>query len=277
MIMLEQLKTTWGSEKNNEPEIQQRIWDRVAKDYGELPIPSFEDNDFLGKLSASIALCRSHRTLDIGCGSGVYSMALAPFVGEAVGVDISPNMIEYATKRSRELGLDNTNFQRIDWSAADIDALGFRGTFDVVFAHMTPAICNYETFDKMNACSRNLCMMQKPTRRKNQVMDEAFRRVGIERSEAQYHGDIWQAFTFLWYKGYCPQFFYHDEVWDSKKSVEDMVAWCTDRALLQKKLTEKEQTVIRSNVESLAVDGMVQEHTITTRVTVIWNVNEKKC
>ena len=88
MIMLEQLKTTWGSEKNNEPEIQQRIWDRVAKDYGELPIPSFEDNDFLGKLSASIALCRSHRTLDIGCGSGVYSMALAPFVGEAVGVDI---------------------------------------------------------------------------------------------------------------------------------------------------------------------------------------------
>ena len=55
-----------------------------------------------------------------------------------------------------------------------------------------------------------------------------------------------------------------------------MVAWCTDRALLQKKLTEKEQTVIRSYVESLAVDGMVQEHTITTRITVIWNVNEKK-
>ena len=40
---------------------------------------------------------------------------------------------------------------------------------------------------------------------------------------------------------------------------------------------QKEQAVIRSYVESLAVDGMVQEHTITTRVTVIWNVNEKKC
>ena len=270
--MLEQLKNMWVPAKNNEPEVQQRIWDRVAKDYGELPIPSFDDNEFLGILSRSIPLCRSIRTLDIGCGSGVYSMALSPLVGEAVGVDISPNMIEYATQRSRALGLENISFQRIDWPAANIDVLGFRGAFDVVFAHMTPAICDYETFDKMNACSRNLCMLQKPTRRKNQVLDEAFRRVGIDRSEAQYHGDIWQAFTYLWYKGYCPQFFYHDDVWDSKKSVEDMKAWCTDRALLQKKLTEEEQAEIRSYVESLAVDGMVHEHTTTTRVTVVWKV-----
>lgn len=270
--MLEQLKNMWVPAKNNEPEVQQRIWDRVAKDYGELPIPSFDDNKFLGILSRSIPLCRSYRTLDIGCGSGVYSMALSPFVGEAVGVDISPNMIEYATRRSRELGLENISFQRIDWPAADIDALGFRGAFDVVFAHMTPAICDYETFDKMNACSRNLCMMEKPTRRKNMVMDEAFRLVGLDRSEAQYHGDIWQAFTYLWHKGYSPQFFYRDEVWDNQKSIEDMVAWCTDRALLQKKLTKEEQAVIRSYVESLSVDGNVQEHTTTTRVTVVWKV-----
>ena len=53
-----------------------------------------------------------------------------------------------------------------------------------------------------------------------------------------------------------------------------MVAWCTDRALLQKKLTEEEKTIIHEFVSSLAADGMVQEHTTTTCVTVIWKVNE---
>lgn len=273
--MLEQLKQTWFSNgKNREPDLQQRIWDRVAKDFGELPLPLFENDDFLKILSQNITLCSDHRTLYIGCGSGVYSMALAPFVCEAVGVDISPNMISYAEKRSKKLKLENTAFRCIDWADADIDALGYRGAFDVVFAHMTPAICDYDTFDKLNACSRGLCMLQKPTRRKNKVMDESFRRVGIDRSQAQYHGDIWQAFTYLWYKGYCPQFFYHDEIWDNQKSVEDMTAWCMDRAMLYKKLTEEEQTVIRDYVESLAADGAVQEHTTTTRVTLVWNISE---
>jgi len=271
--MIEQLKNMWGASTNSAADIQQRIWDRVAKDYGELPIPDFENDDFLKTMSASIPIRIDLRTLDIGCGSGVYTMALAPFVREAVGVDISPNMIEYATERSKNLGLHNTAFHRIDWSAADIDALGFRGSFDIVFAHMTPAICNYETFEKMNACSRNICMLQKPTRRKNHVMDEAFRLVGVDRSDIQYNGDVWQTFTYLWYNGYCPQFFYQDEVWDTKKSVDDMVAWCTDRALLQKQLSKREQALIRQHIEDIAVDGIVQEHTTTTRVTVVWKVN----
>ena len=270
--MLKHLKETWVSGKAYEPEVQQRIWDRVAKEYGEKPIPSMVGDAFLAEMTRNIQLCKDYRTLDIGCGSGVYSMALAPFVGEAVGIDISPNMIEYAAKRSRSLGLSNTSFQQVDWPSADIDVLGFRGAFDVVFAHMTPAICDYDTFDKLNACSRNLCMLEKPTRRKNAVMDEAFRLVGLNRSEAQYHGDIWQAFTYLWYKGYSPRFFYHDEVWDNEKSAEDMVAWCTDRALLQKKLTEQEQAVIRELISGKAVDGKVREHTVTTRVKLVWKL-----
>jgi len=52
-----------------------------------------------------------------------------------------------------------------------------------------------------------------------------------------------------------------------------MVAWCTDRALLQKQLSKREQALIRQHIEDIAVDGIVQEHTTTTRVTVVWKVN----
>lgn len=272
MNQLDALKQQWTADENYQPEIQQRIWDRAAQSYGAHPIPTFEDNYFLQYMEQALPLTKDLTTLDIGCGSGVYSMALAPRVGQAVGVDISPKMIEYANARSKELGLNHAKFRRVDWSRADIDELGFRGAFDVVFAHMTPAIADFNTFDKMNACSRNLCLMEKPTRRKDQLQDEAFRLAGINNSQEQFHGGVLEAFTYLWYNGRCPQFYYHDTIWDGEKTVEDMAAWCIDRAKLKKQLTAKDEVVIREFVESQAVDGIVREITTTTKVTMIWRV-----
>lgn len=272
MDILKELEQRWITGDNYQPGVQQRIWDRVAQSYGERPVPMFEDNYFLQYIEHTLPLTKDLTTLDIGCGSGVYSMALAPRVGQAIGVDISPKMIEYANARSKDLGLDNAKFHCVDWSLADIDALGFRSAFDVVFAHMTPAIADFNTFDKLNACSRNLCLMEKPTRRRDQIQDEAFRLIGLDRSEDQYHGSVLQAFAYLWYKGYCPQFYYHNEVWNGEKTVDDMAAWCVDRAKLHKELTAAEEETIRSYITMQAVDGIVREITTTTKVTVIWRV-----
>ena len=271
MTRLEQLKQTWVSGQTNTPVLQQQIWDRAAERDGGLPIPDFETDAFLRELDRAIFLDKTMRILDIGCGSGVYSMALAPRVAQAVGVDISPNMIACANDRSQTLGLDNTQFQCLDWAGADIDALGFRGGFDVVFAHMTPAVADYNTFEKLCACSRGLCLMEKPARRRDMVQDEAFRLVGIDSREGQ--DGILQAFTYLWCMGCCPQLSYHDEVWDTRRTTEDMVAWCTNRAKLHKSLTEAQEKSIRDYVERQATGGMVLERTSTTRVTMLWRLS----
>lgn len=270
--MLNELKQRWVAGDHYQPEIQQRIWDRMAQSYSERPIPSFADNYFLQYIQQALPLTKELTTLDVGCGSGVYSMALAPRVGRAVGVDISPRMIEYANARKDDLGLDNTAFHCVDWSLADIDQLEFRGAFDVVFAHMTPAIADFDTFDKFNACSRNLCLMEKPARRADRMQDEVFRLIGIDRSEEQYHGSVLQAFEYLWYQGYCPQFYYHDEVWNAEKTVEEMTAWCVDRAKLHKEQTAMDEKTISAYIAEQAVDGVVQEVTTTTKVTMVWRV-----
>lgn len=272
MEFLDEIKRTWKRSENHQSEVQQRMWDRVADSYKKRPIPSFEDNYFLQYMEQELPLTKEMMTLDVGCGSGIYSMALAKRVGKAVGVDISPKMIEYANLQKEELGLKNVEFSSIDWQLADIDELGFRGAFDVVFAHMTPAIADFDTFDKFNACSRRLCLMEKPTRRRDQIQDEVFRLIGIDRSEEQYHGSILQAFSYLWYKGYCPKFYYHEEEWKNEKTLEDMVQWCMDRARLHRELTEEDEQIIRSYLKAKAVDGIVREITTTTKVTVIWNV-----
>lgn len=269
---LKKLSETWVKGAAYDPRIQQRIWNRAAPDYRELKIPDMEENPFLRHMAQALPLEPSMRTLDIGCGSGIYSMALAPYVQEAVGVDISPNMIQYARERSQALGLSNTAFHCLDWSEADIGQLGFTRGFDVVFAHMTPAVDDYQTFDKLNRCSRNLCMIEKPTRRQDRIQDGAFRQIGLTPSMDQYHGSIFQAFSYLWCSGYCPQFYYHEDAWQSEKPVEAMAAWCTDRARLRRELTDREEQAIARYVESQAVDGIVRELTTTTRVTILWQV-----
>ena len=70
----------------------------------------------VGDAAIALAAVRpGERVLDVGCGSGATSMALARLVGprgHVTGLDVSGPMIELARKRS--VGLDN-----LDWVLAD--------------------------------------------------------------------------------------------------------------------------------------------------------------
>lgn len=85
-----------------------RVHDRVAR-------------DFLVRTGAG----KSHRLLSLGCGNGLLERRLAPYLGEIVGVDISPVAIAQAAATR----LPNLSFSV---SAATADDLGRFGRFDIV-------------------------------------------------------------------------------------------------------------------------------------------------
>lgn len=58
--------------------------------------------------AALLDLTPSDRLLDIGCGTGITVRSLASRVERAVGIDISPSMIEYAREQTR--GVTNVEF-----------------------------------------------------------------------------------------------------------------------------------------------------------------------
>ncbi|MCG2672402.1 class I SAM-dependent methyltransferase [Bradyrhizobium sp. GCM10023182] len=71
------------------------------------------------------------RLLDIGCGPGTITAALAESVGTAIGVDINPNAIASARQLAAHAGLTNLSFVE-----ADMTALPFEdGAFDAIFCH----------------------------------------------------------------------------------------------------------------------------------------------
>lgn len=274
-MKLEQISEAWGNPSAYNGELQAAIWDRVAEDYHKRTLPEYETNDFLKLITDVVVPDRSTTALDIGCGTGSYSLALAKRIGSAVGVDVSPKMIRLASDTAKELGAANAKFHCINWADADIDALQMRGRFDIVFAHTTPAISDYATFDKMNACARNHCFFRKPTRRSDAVQDAAFELVGIRKSGEAGDRDLLYAFEYLWHKGYCPKLEYKNEVWINTRSIDDMAAWCIDRAKLKKGLARQDELVIRDYLNAIADNGKVQETIRTTLVTLYWQVTNE--
>jgi SAM-dependent methyltransferase len=74
-----------------------------------------------------LALDGRVRLLDVGCGPGVLTLLLAPFVAEAVGVDPDADMLAEAARRAAEMGVRNARWVR----ARGEDLPAGLGRFDV--------------------------------------------------------------------------------------------------------------------------------------------------
>ncbi len=61
------------------------------------------------------------RVLDSGCGPGLVSCYLAPFVKEITGVDLTPAMVELAKASAEKKGLSNAHFQLGDMGSLPIE------------------------------------------------------------------------------------------------------------------------------------------------------------
>lgn len=72
---------------------------------------------------------KSLRVLDIGCGNGNISFALAALKCNVTGVDIDDDLVERLKRKSKNLGISHLNFLKVD--ANNLNSLS-NGKFDVI-------------------------------------------------------------------------------------------------------------------------------------------------
>lgn len=176
---INEIRKTWVTQNiNSESEIE--LWNSQADDLTYHNMPTFQDNKFLQLLENEQMIDNTSDVLDIGCGVGVYSIALAPRVNSVVGIDFSPNMIKRAYEKLEKFPADNVKFICMDWSKADLEKEAFNECFDLVFAHTTPAISDAATFEKMNAASKHFCVISNPTKMIEPVLAKVHKIAGID-------------------------------------------------------------------------------------------------
>jgi SAM-dependent methyltransferase len=115
-------------------EEQAEFWEELAPGWLEAEAHSATVSAPFGRAAMDrLAPQPGERVLDIGCGSGPTTIELARRVvpgGTALGIDISPTMIDAAKARATSEAVDNVSYAVAD---AQVDDFG-GATFDAVFS-----------------------------------------------------------------------------------------------------------------------------------------------
>jgi len=268
---LDNIRNKWkNSHFNKKASVD--LWDCMASSFNKFTVPTVEDSQFLKLILDNHMINSSFQVLDVGCGSGKYSMALSNLCESIIGIDLSPKMVENANNNKEIYKVSNVKFYCEDWSNFDLSKHGFNTKFDLVFAHMTPAINSAETFEKLSKASKKYCVLCKPTRRNDPVSEKVKELVGINKNKESCDMDIAYAFEMLWLQGYEPKVEYEKQVWNMEKTLEEAFGLYINRVKSYKDITLEEEKIIKKYLESICKDGLVVEKVNTTIATIYWQV-----
>lgn len=153
------------------------IWDKKAKQYGRFSknLTSFQKSIFIKIAQRGISF-EGKTILDIGCGTGVYTLHLAVKANTITALDFSQEMLDILAVDAKTENLDNKIiFTCSDWQTYNKDAL-----FDIVFSSMSPAFKNDEDFEKMNNRAKESCIyLGWGGKRESELLDIVFKAHGL--------------------------------------------------------------------------------------------------
>lgn len=247
----------------------QQFWDNRAAEFNEIGKRQMDDDPVITLLKSKEAIFPGARVLDIGCGAGRYSKAFLEMGCEVVGIDISPNMIDFSKENTAGLNADHFTFKVLPWEQADLAAEGWEGHFDLVFASMSPAISGPDEVRKMIQASKGYCFMSSHLIKEDKLGGELKQALGKETRAADYRNTLYYAFNTLWEMGYFPEFRHSEnqrvKVWDVEKAANYY-------GHMLKATDEETKQAIRNYLDQNSDKGQIEDLNYSKNGQLLWSV-----
>ncbi len=146
-------------------------WDEKAKNYARYSPSknSFEAN-VLKTLEELKIRFENRSVIDIGCGTGVYTIKIAQIAKSVVGIDFSINMLHILNEDAQKLGIDNIQTKHSTW---DDFNLGDK-IYDIAICTMSPAVKTDKHLEKFNKCAKTKIYLGWAGVRDNTILDDLF-------------------------------------------------------------------------------------------------------
>lgn len=110
----------------------QRDFDKAAVTWDEKPQRIKLSNDILTALAAYLPLSKEWDVVELGCGTGLVALGLAPHVGSVAAVDGSAGMLAKLNEKITALGVANVHTRRLDLEHGELP----QGPFHLIVAAM---------------------------------------------------------------------------------------------------------------------------------------------
>lgn len=152
------------------------IWDKKAKKYNRF---SNDKDSFQSQILEKIAQrgisFKDKTVLDIGCGTGVYTLHIAKDALHVEALDFSQEMLDILKIDAQNEGLvEKFTFTCSTWGDFKTDK-----RFDIIFSSMSPALQNSDDFAKMNTKAKEYCVyLGWGGKRKSTLLDPIFQAHG---------------------------------------------------------------------------------------------------
>ena len=130
--------------------------------------------------------------LDIGCGTGIYSLPLALEAKKVTGTDFSRLMLKQMKEAAKAKKIKNINTIHCSWE--NFDSKKREKNYDIAFASMTAAVKTASAVKKMETVAKELCVVVSWAGiRKNAFMQELYKTFGIKDAPPNFIGEISKA------------------------------------------------------------------------------------
>jgi 2-polyprenyl-3-methyl-5-hydroxy-6-metoxy-1,4-benzoquinol methylase len=111
---------------------EKRDFNMAAATWDEEPRRVKMAGDIAGAIYGENVLAPDRDVLDFGCGTGLLTLGLQPYVRSITGMDSSPGMIDVLNAKVRNMGLINVNTRLIDLDKGD----NIEGSYHVITSSM---------------------------------------------------------------------------------------------------------------------------------------------
>jgi len=114
------------------PKEQKRDFDSVAAGWDQEPRRVKLAQEVVDAMRRELPLSRDMEALDYGCGSGLVTLGLQPFVGRITGADSSQGMLDVLKGKLREQEIGNVATKLLDLEQQRLDT-----SYDLIVSSMT--------------------------------------------------------------------------------------------------------------------------------------------
>lgn len=220
------------------------------------------------------------RILDIGSGTGAIAIPFARAGATVTALDVSSAGLERLRSDAEKEGLSVETIER-SWWTADIDELGLRNKFDLVFAVSTPALRDPDCLDRMMSCSNDLCyygFFIQNGRHVREDYREVFEKILKKEPPGQAAGKrslFINGFMYLYLAGYRPlikvRHNQRDMMVDWNEAADETIRFLE----LSEACTPANRDAIREYYRSSAVDGKYHTRHDGYSGAMLWKVNSR--